>query len=172
VLPGNDRTTTSREESMTDHTLAASLEREHREIDVGIAEFEAGLGSGEIRSETLSRALATLRRHIYIEETFLFPPLRPGLVAPLFVMVREHGEMWRLMSALEAQVAAGADAAALREVLRHLTERLEAHNFKEERIVYPQADSALSQDTIDDLQRQIATATMPDGWASQGAARG
>ena len=54
-----------------------------------------------------------LRRHIYLEEEFLFPPLRAaGMMAPLFVMVRQHGELWDAMRALDALLAVDADADA------------------------------------------------------------
>lgn len=37
-----------------------------------------------------------LRRYIYLEEAFVFPPIRKaGMIMPIFVMTREHGELWR-----------------------------------------------------------------------------
>lgn len=154
---------------MTEETLVAALEREHHEIDEGIAEFDAGLDAGEIRLEPLAKALAALKRHIYLEEEFLFPPMRHGgLVAPLFVMVREHGQMWRLMDDLLQQATAGADAAILKDIRAQLTGSLEAHNFKEERIIYPQTDNSLTPEAIADLQKFMADGSMPEGWVSQG----
>lgn len=156
---------------MADETLAAALEREHREIDAGIDEFVAGLQSGSPAPEAMSRATAALRRHIYLEEEFLFPPMRGGgLMAALFVMVREHGQMWRLMDQVEAQLGAGADDPALLDTCQHLIGELKAHNPKEEQIIYPQADAVLTAESSGDLAAFIATGTMPDGWVCQGAA--
>lgn len=53
-------------------SLAAALEREHHEIDAGIAAFTAAPGDWQ----PLARAIRALRRHIYLEEEFLFPLLR------------------------------------------------------------------------------------------------
>ena len=123
-------------------TLGAALEREHREIDEGIEEFTSGLEAGERKTEPLVRATAALRRHIYLEEEFLFPPLRAaGLMAPLFVMVREHGEMWRTLDALDAELAEQEEHGQVLDTCHRLVAELEAHNSKEEAIIYPQADA-------------------------------
>ncbi|MEO6996601.1 MAG: hemerythrin domain-containing protein, partial [Terracoccus sp.] len=59
-----------------DESLTALLEREHHEIDAGIEAFLEGLAQNEIRDQELTRSVGALRRHIYLEEEFLFPPLR------------------------------------------------------------------------------------------------
>ena len=61
---------------MESETLGAALEREHREIDGGIEAFIEGLPEGKDQTEPLLRSVNGLRRHIYLEEEFLFPPLR------------------------------------------------------------------------------------------------
>ncbi len=85
---------------MQSESLALALRREHQEIDAGIdACTAADPDSGE-----LSRAIGALRRHIYLEEEFLFPLLRqaePGLTAPILVMLREHAEIWPLLDELD-----------------------------------------------------------------------
>ena len=87
---------------MVNDTLAAALEHEHREIDEGIEAFTSGQADAETQTAPLTRAMDALRRHIYLEEEFLFPPLRSaGLMAPVFVMLREHGEMWKTLDLLE-----------------------------------------------------------------------
>ena len=68
---------------MTAESLAEALEREHHEIDAGIEEFLARRARRGDQRAPLRRALAALRRHIYLEEEFVFPPLDDaGLVAP------------------------------------------------------------------------------------------
>ena len=59
-----------------DKSLSAVLVHEHNEIDAGIEAFLEGLSLGETRMQELTRAVEALRRHIYLEEEFLFPPLR------------------------------------------------------------------------------------------------
>jgi hemerythrin-like domain-containing protein len=145
-------------------TLTAALEREHHEIDGGIMAFRDSVALDEPRTEELSRAVAALRRHIYLEEKFLFPPLRAaGMLPPVLVMLREHGEIWRVLDALEAvDVATSPDAARERcdELLTLLTE----HNAKEEPIIYPQGDHVLSEEAKQELHAFIDSGQMPEGW--------
>lgn len=148
---------------MASETLAAALEREHREIDEGIEAFTA---SGGQETGPLKRALDALRRHIYLEEEFLFPPLRDGgLMAPVFVMLREHGEIWRAMDRLEGELGGEAGQAAAHELLAIL----ERHNSKEEPIIYPQADAVLTPEAAERLHGFIASGRTPEGWVCQGA---
>lgn len=148
---------------MASETLAAALEREHREIDEGIEAFTA---SGGQETGPLKRALDALRRHIYLEEEFLFPPLRDGgLMAPVFVMLREHGEIWRAMDRLEGELGGEAGQAAAHELLAIL----ERHNSKEEPILYPQADAVLTPEAAERLHGFIASGRTPEGWVCQSA---
>ena len=152
---------------MTTGTVGAALEREHREIDEGLEAFAAGLSQGESRSEPLMRAVEGLRRHIYIEEELLFPSLRAaGMVAPVFVMLREHGEIWRALDEIDDDVRAGAAGNSTLETCQRLAGLLEAHNLKEEQILYPQADRVLTAPAGSDLAAFLASGRMPDGWVS------
>ena len=149
-------------------TLAAALEREHREIDEGLETYRASRLAGEPDSAALLRAIDGLRRHIYLEEALFFPPLRSaGLVGPVLVMLREHGEMWRLLDGLETEVGRdpGGDTAA--GLLDDLVPRLAAHNVKEERILYPQADGVLDGEPAEQLRVFMATGRMPPGWVCE-----
>jgi iron-sulfur cluster repair protein YtfE (RIC family) len=139
-------------------SLAAALEREHHEIDEGIAAFRAEPGD----RQPLTRAILALRRHIYLEEEFLFPQLyqaEPGAAAPLFVMLREHGQIWALLDSLE--LLGDADGLA---VTRQLTSHLLHHNLKEERVLYPLADETLSAADAERLRTFLDAGELPDGW--------
>ena len=151
-------------------TLSAALEQEHHDIDQGLESFVAGLAAGERRTDALNAAISSLRRHIYLEEEFLFPSLRAGgFVAPVFVMIREHGEIWRSLDALEADVAANTATAATADVCRTLASQLESHNGKEEQILYPQADRVLTAPASGELGAFMQTGQMPEGWVCAGA---
>ena len=155
---------------MTEQTLAAVLEREHREIDEGIAAFTAGLAEGKTDAEPLTRAVDALRRHIYLEEEFLFTPLREaGMVPPVFVMLREHGEIWKALDALDAQLATETGDEAVLDTCRQLEALLEAHNSKEEPIIYPKADAVLTAPASEQLHTFIASGRMPEGWVAERA---
>lgn len=145
--------------------LSAALESEHREIDGGIETFTVGATNGDYDDAALLRALSALRRHIYLEEVFLFPPLRDaGLMMPIMVMEREHGELWQLMDTVQAAHDGGADPAELVPTCQNLLALLDRHNSKEEPIIYPQADAALDEQANAQLQEFIASGTMPEGW--------
>ena len=144
-------------------TLAEALEREHREIDRAIDAFLSG--GVEQRDEFLNQAMEALRRHIYLEEEFLFPPLREaGFVAPVFVMVREHGELWRTMETIERELGAGEAGPELAGQCKWLLAQLENHDAKEEPILYPHADRVLAGQASTDLRAFIESGRMPDGW--------
>jgi regulator of cell morphogenesis and NO signaling len=150
---------------MTIASLAATLRRQHREIDTGIEEF---LRAGDVWA--LTRAVRALRRHIYLEEEFLFPPLAgAGLVAPIFVMLREHGQIWVTLDTLDAALAGDADPEVLDAACRRLTVLEQHHNPKEERILYPQADHALPAPAAARLQAFLASGELPDGWVCERA---
>jgi regulator of cell morphogenesis and NO signaling len=144
---------------MGTESLAAALEREHQEIDAGIAAFTASPGG----PQPLARAILALRRHIYLEEEFLFPLLGeadPALRAPVFVMLREHGQLWAALDALEREPG-GSTGHAL---CRQLASQLLHHNLKEERVLYPRADDALPPAAAGRLRAFLASGELLEGW--------
>ncbi len=154
---------------MADGTLAIALEDEHNRIDAGIGQYLAAADSG---TAPLLTAVALLRRHIYLEEEFLFPPVRDaGLQMPVFVMVREHIEIWRLLDEVAALAAEPARSERLAASCGELLALLESHNAKEEPVIYPHADTDLSPAAHADLLEFVASGQMPHGWtAGAGAA--
>jgi regulator of cell morphogenesis and NO signaling len=154
---------------MPGDTLRAALEREHREIDRGIEAFIARPGDPDSATR-LAEAIQALRRHIYLEEFFLFPPLRDaGVAMPVMVMLREHGELWRCADAMSAQLGDGADSRRLGDACDGLLQQLDRHNTKEEPIIYPLADTALTAEASTELARFLATGQAPEGWICQQA---
>jgi regulator of cell morphogenesis and NO signaling len=143
-------------------SLAAALEHEHHEIDDGIAAFTASPGD----RQPLARATRALRRHIYLEEEFLFPLLcqaEPGLTAPVSVMLREHAQIWAALDSLERDLDAGTAGTGL-VLTRQLTTRLLHHNLKEEKILYPRADDVLPLTAAARLRAFLGSGELPEGW--------
>lgn len=152
---------------MAEDTLRAALEREHRSIDGGIEEYGAGGGRD---AEPLRRSMVGLRRHIYLEESFLFPPLRSaGMMLPVMVMLREHGELWRSMDALDELIAGDADHDTVVGACRELLAQLDNHNSKEEPILYARADAVLSPAAAAELSAFLDEGRLPEGWVCEGA---
>lgn len=99
-----------------------------------------------------------LRRHIRFEEELLFPEFesRLGLssaMGPSAVMRDEHREILECLARIERSIG---DAAAAVESVRHtLHTVLGNHNLKEEHIVYPGTDEAMSPIERDALVARI-----------------
>ncbi len=145
---------------METETLAEAFEREHRDVDAGIAAFTAG--SPPADRDALARAIRALRRHIYLEEEFLVPLLYQAdkaLAASLSVMLREHAQIWAMLDVLGTEPDARAGIA----VCKRLTTQLLHHNLKEERVLYPRADD-LPAPAVGRLRALLETADLPEGW--------
>ena len=149
-------------------TLSAALEREHEEIDAGLEQMQAGIEQGEVAIEPFARAAAALRRHIYLEEEFLFQPLRSGgLVAPVLVMVREHGEIWRALDTIEAQLAEVTAPDDVNKAIAVLLGLLNEHNMKEERILYPVIDQVVVGENAEQMHERLQNLALPTGWTCE-----
>jgi len=149
-------------------TLAEALEKEHQDIDAGISAFTTGLAGGRPPVDTMLKALTAHRRHIYLEETMLFPPLRAGgLFAAILVMLREHGQMWQIMDELQPLVETGAVDPRVPELCEKFVTLIAAHNLKEEATIYSKADEVLTAPASGELLAFMATGSMPDGWVCE-----
>lgn len=154
---------------MAEKTLAAALEKEHRDIDGGIEEYTESISAGGGDPEPLRRSMAGLRRHIYLEEVFLFPPMRAGMMMAIMVMLREHGELWDSMDEIERMLDQDTDDATRQNACRELLALLDKHNSKEEPIIYTQADDVLSAEASGELADFLDSGTMPEGWVCEQA---
>ncbi len=143
-----------------DTTITAALELDHRRLDALLEEASDALEAGD--PAAAGRAFAEfsdgLARHIRFEEVTLFPVFeeRTGMRnGPTTVMRHEHrlilGALADMAQALErAQPDRFADGAAT------LTSVLEAHNMKEERILYPTTD-----EVVDAAERRALLERLP-----------
>ena len=155
-------------------SLAEAFTREHHQIDAGIEEYLASQEALPARAAPLLRAMEALRRHIFLEEEIVFPRLPPGpLMMPLMVMHREHGELWRRMDALAEQLQVpGAAPESLETACTELLSLLEAHNDKEEPIIYPHLDADLEAADRERVRELLRHGTLPDGWVCREAHAG
>lgn len=142
---------------------------QHQHIDQGVE----GIVSGTSDTVALAASLKLLREHVYVQEVALFPPLEAtGLTMPVFVMKREHGQMWQLIARLEAARANGAGAESLRADCATLLQLLNMHNPKEEQIVYAAADRYEPAHADASLIEAMAKARMPQDWKCAMAPKG
>ena len=137
------------------------LSTDHRRLDQLMSEVQQHLVEGNLpgAARTVAEFHCGLARHIDAEEEALFPVFEDlhGFRGngPTFVMRAEHVDLLRLLREASAALAEGHGAAALTTATR----LLEAHNAKEERILYPMTDRALADELERDelvkrLQRQ------------------
>lgn len=153
---------------LTDEGLRAALERDHRVIDAGIEPFAASGAPGAGDHAALAGAMSGLRRHIYVEEEFLFPPLLDaGLVGPILVMLREHAQIWRTLDWIDLLVTDNAADEGLEPACQELMALLQRHNTKEEMILYAQADDIVDASTAARLLGVLASGHLPEGWVCQ-----
>lgn len=153
-------------------TAGQALESDHRTIDDHFAAFADAAARGSLERGRLAEALRTLRLHIWVEEDALFPPLRTaGVIGPVMVMLREHGEIWRLLDDLEAIAGTPEpDLTAALATWGSLQQVLLQHNVKEEQILYAAADRILDVETATEVIDGL-DADLPAGWTCAMAAR-
>jgi regulator of cell morphogenesis and NO signaling len=151
---------------MVEDAIAALLEREHHDVDRSLEQFISAPDVSGEHATQLQEAITALRRHIYLEEQYLFPALREdGLLPPVLVMLREHGQIWQTLDLLEEQLRTDPVASLARDSCRRLLVQLLHHNLKEERILYPRADDALTTPQATNLIQFLTTGgCMPTGW--------
>jgi hemerythrin-like domain-containing protein len=144
--------------------------RQHREIGAAIATFIEILQRGSLRTSQVAAMLEVLRRHIYVEEVFLFPAIREaGIVIPIVAMMREHGQLWATMESLTQLLTEPEDSPRLKAACTQLLDQLHKHSFNEEPAIYLHANYEFSSSTSAELTRFVATGRLPEGWTCQQA---
>ena len=154
-------------------TAGTVLESDHRAIDEGFDAFIELARSGTVDAALVTPAIEALRRHIWVEEETFFPPLRQaGVVGPILVMLREHGELWTHLDELERVLDHPEPQADLAlSVCDGLTRLLTQHNFKEENILYATADRFLDDKSIHQVVAEELHAERPRDWTCAMAIR-
>ncbi len=129
-------------------TVTDYLETDHRRLDALLAEVDAELARRAVaRARQLFGEFSCgLERHMQAEEQVLFPVFErvTGMaVGPVSVMTREHALLRELVDGIGGALARE-DGAAAQNGLISAAEVLELHNMKEERVIYPHTDRALT----------------------------
>jgi regulator of cell morphogenesis and NO signaling len=152
------------------HVISTALMRQHREIGAAIGLFIELLEAGRMQTELMAATLEALRRHIYLEEVFLFPPIRDaGIVMPILGMLREHGQLWATMESLAELLTDPEDSPRRKAACHQLLDQLHTHSFNEEPAIYLHANYELPASTNAELARFVATGRLPEGWKCQEA---
>lgn len=144
---------------------SARFEQDHRICDELFADAEQRLSDAGCAAAVVAfrRFMAALERHFSTEEACLFPQLEQAAQAaagPVQVMRREHTQMRQLMQALEAALLAD-DAGGFAANAEILVVLMQQHNLKEENILYPMCDRALSGAAVQCCSDALATCCEP-----------
>ena len=132
-----------------DDTLTAHVCREHGVLNALLRavcdDVDTGrLESARIGGEVLERRLAC---HMRVEERLLFPlfEARVGILGgPTATLRQEHQEIERCVSLMREALDRG-DTDAFHDSLRLLWAILRQHYSKEEHVLFPTTDAALSE---------------------------
>ena len=144
--------------SKTSQGLKEFFTLSHRRCDGKWAEVEVAAQSGDVEAEKESwRAFqGELLRHLRMEEEVMFPAFEQATgmtnAGPTFVMRAEHDQMRGLIE----QMAAAADADDYEELVDlgdTLLMLIQQHNQKEEHMLYPMAEQALTADWAEIRER-------------------
>ncbi|MCY0860544.1 MAG: hemerythrin domain-containing protein [Sulfolobaceae archaeon] len=120
--------------------ISEILRKDHLEEDELIAEL---LSSWD--EEKFSRFFDNLKKHIYLEEEFLFPLIH-GNELIIADLMRQHAIMWRLLEMIEKD---------REQKLHQVYSTLLVHNAIEESDIYPQ---------LEELDLVIKVKEMPSDW--------
>lgn len=129
-------------------TVTAYLTADHRRLDdlFHKACEHCGLGALMLARDLWAELDKGLRRHIALEESTVFPTFleRTGIHGPLEVMRHEHRQIESLLESARAALAQD-DTAGFSRHAAGLRQVLQAHNLKEERVLYPKTDASLTR---------------------------
>ena len=139
TLPGHSATHFS--------SVTAYLSFDHRRLDAILADVRRMVDDGEVEraDHAFGDFFEGLVRHIRIEEEIVFPLFeeRVGPSGPVAVMRSEHVVIREALGRMREALGRGS-AAAFQVGLVQLLGVLPDHDVKEERILYPAIDRALS----------------------------
>lgn len=133
-------------ETTRDPSVAMLLELHHRRLDDMLDEVEL-LADAE-RWQDARRGFVTFRReleaHIRLEEEMMFPTFEqeaPMLRGPTMVMRAEHAAIKASLMQIAGELT---EERPIARATAELEAQLDAHNFKEERVLYPAFERAAS----------------------------
>jgi regulator of cell morphogenesis and NO signaling len=142
---------------MDTETVTAYFEQDHNRLDALLTTFhEMKRTDFALAKERFREFKFGLQRHIVWEEDLLFPlwEQRSGITeGPTAVMRAEHKRIGAALEALHIKVNQGDPECEAEE--QALSALLEAHNLKEERILYPAIDHAITDEERPALFRRM-----------------
>ena len=137
------------------------LKNDHSIIDQKILEVLGQIGHEQINTDLFAEIESGLKRHIFFEETILFPSLDDGDVRIHQMMEglkMEHAALWKLMNIVDKEIA-DEIFIKIKKSVSEMLMILRVHNEIEEKNVYTLIKSNSEIDKFD-----IEALELPSGW--------
>ena len=148
---------------MTGETVVSFFQGDHKRLDALFVKFQANKKSHPAEARDSFREFKVgLERHIGWEEDILFPIFEKvtGMQSggPTTVMKHDHQEIKTALEAVHERVLSGKFDSENAE--KTLLDLLSAHNWKEEKILYPIIDNMTTDKDREEVFRKIKS--MPE----------
>lgn len=140
------------------HDLVSVITKDHREVELILAELQLGEGTPQHRRELADHLTSELVRHSVAEEMYVYPAARKALADGNDVAdqeIAEHAEVERLLKDLE-----GLDATDPRfeDLIGRVITEVRHHMREEERRLLPRLQEACGTAELLDLGRLVVSA--------------
>lgn len=151
--------TSSRDGAEPPRTLTELLAADHDVAEQSLRAIVSHVEAGDF-AHALAECLVMepeLRRHIAVEEEIVFPvfELRLGMVGGATLALREeHREIERAMALMSGSLAAGS-APGFQDAYRSFEATFVDHARREETLLYPSLDGALSTAETEKLAQRL-----------------
>lgn len=131
--------------------LSQYMTHDHRKCDLNFGDIEDFVRNKNFHAakELFAKWSAMNLEHFNVEEKILFPELEKAIgqqIPPVYVMLSEHMQIKALIQQLENALAKEDKESFLGNADTCMI-MIQQHNMKEEQILYPMIDRALSNKT-------------------------
>lgn len=138
--------------------LVRVITKDHREIELILAELQLGEGTPEHRRDLADHLTAELVRHAVAEEMYMYPAIRrarPDRDDVADRAIAEHSEIEHILKELEG--VDGTDS-QFDELVGKVINEVRHHVLDEEQQVLPQLQEACSVEELQELGRMVVRA--------------
>lgn len=139
---------------MTEQTITNYFKTDHERLDALFLQFQASQKDNPSKTKEYFREFKSgLERHIFWEEELLFPLFEKAVgmseSGPTTVMRYEHEGLCETLGNIHSKVRSGRFGAEAESAM--LMAALSEHNRKEESILYPMIDKAVTEKDRDEI---------------------
>jgi hemerythrin superfamily protein len=138
--------------------LGSVITRDHREVELIMAELQLGEGTPQHRRELADHLTAELVRHAVAEEMYMYPAARRALPDGDEIADREIGEHAEVEQILKDLEGVDAIDPQFDDLISKVIAEVRHHVHEEEQQVLPRLLHACSTDELQELGRMVVRA--------------